>query len=66
MIYSQHAFMQKQEIRMITSVYAVLSRSSVIFSKLAEVSKLWTRFSPLKIKQAFPLPASISIFWSGP
>jgi len=40
MIYSQHAFMQKQEIRMITSVYAVLSRSSVIFSKLAEVSKL--------------------------
>jgi len=35
-----NAFMQKQEITMITSVQAVLSRSSVIFSKLAEVSKL--------------------------
>jgi len=41
MIYSQHAFMQKQEITMITSVQAVGTRSSVIFSKLAEVSKLF-------------------------
>jgi len=41
MIYSQHDFMQKQEIAMITSVQAVLSRSSVIFSKFAEVSKLF-------------------------
>jgi len=41
MIYSQHAFIQKQEIAMITSVQAVLSRSSVIFSKLADVSKVF-------------------------
>jgi len=31
--------MQKQQIAMITSVQTVLSRSSVIFSKLVEVSK---------------------------
>jgi len=42
-IYSQHAFMRKQEITMITSVQAVLIRSSVIFSKLEEVSKLFGR-----------------------
>jgi len=41
MICSQHAFMQKQEITMITSVQGVLSMSSVIFSKLAKVSKLF-------------------------
>jgi len=41
MIYLQHAFMQKQEITMIASVQGVLIRSSVIFSKLAEVSKLF-------------------------
>ena len=26
---------------------------------------VWTSFSCLKIKQAFPLPASVSIGWSG-
>ena len=67
MIYSQHAFMQKQGITMITSVQAVLSRSLVIFSKLAaRLANFWTPCSPLKIKQDFPLPASVSIFWSGP
>jgi len=41
MIYLQHAIMQKQQITMITSVQAVFSRSSVLFSKLAEVGKLF-------------------------
>jgi len=46
--------MQKQEITMITSVQAVLSRSSVIFSRLAEVSKLFGHQAlPQKLNKPF-------------
>jgi len=48
MIYSQHAFMQKQGLTMITSVQAVLNRSPVIFSKFAEVSKFLDTMLSLK------------------
>jgi len=40
---------------MVALVQAVLSRSSVIFSKLAEVSKFLNTMLSQKIKQAFPL-----------
>jgi len=67
MIYSQHAFMQKKgdysDHFSSSSLEQVIGN---IFHTCRGYQTFWTPCSPLKIKQGFPLPASVSIFWSGP
>jgi len=65
MIYLQHAFMQKQ---IYYNDHFSSSSLELVISILFQICRGWQTFwtPSSSFKQAFPLPGSVSIDWSGP
>ena len=47
-------------------IYSVKQVISIIFQSCSGWKTFWTPCSCLKIKQGFPLPASVGTGWPGP